>query len=302
MKKSFRDALAEECSGILKEEERLSSHTSIKIGGVAEVWYEPSDETSLARAIQLTQNYHQPLTVIGGGSNVLVPDEGLRGLVVHLNAPFFKELKQIAPNRLMAGAAVPLNLFLRFLIEQGFAECEFLMGIPAQVGGAVAMNAGSSERWIGSYLKTGRLIDPKGNLKIFSHDDAKFSYRKSGLLGSVVTCAEFEFPKENGHDTRKRLEEYSDHRRKTQDLTHPSVGCMFSNPPEEGKSAGYLIEAAGLKGKTIGGAKISDIHANFVINVNRASHRDVLSLLELVQKEVSDQFGIQLKREIKVLS
>ena len=301
MKKNLSDVIRAECPGQVRDHEPLSRHTSIRIGGSAECWYEPEDDHALARAVDIARSLKKPVTAVGGGSNLLVPEGGVLGLVVHLSAPFFKELKADRKDSVTAGAAVPLSLFLKFLIENGFGECEFLMGIPAQVGGALAMNAGSGTRWIGSYFVQGRVIEPDGTLRAINQEEAGFAYRQSALAGRIVTWAEFKFPRTDAETTRANLRAYAEFRRQSQDLRYPSVGCMFANPSQSKKSAGRLIDEAGLKGTSIGGARISDIHANFVVNHNGATHQDVVAILELVEKTIVEKFGIRLKREIQIL-
>jgi len=301
MKKSLFDAIGAECPGAVRAQEALSPHTSIKIGGLAECWYEPENEEALGRAVQIARQCQQPVRVVGKGSNVLVPDEGLSGLVVHLGSPSFQAINLTPEGHVSAGAGLSLSLFLKFLLEHGLGECEFLMGIPAQVGGAVAMNAGSGSQWIGSYFIRGRAVDENGNLRTFNQDEAHFGYRSCALRGQIITMAEFTFPKVDPEKTKRNLAEYTEHRRKTQDLKFPSAGCMFANPAQNEKSAGQLIEEAGLKGTSIGGARISEIHANFVVNYNKAKQQDVLAILELAEKTVFEKSGIHLHREIQIL-
>ncbi len=295
---SLAPRLRAECKGRVKEEEKLSSHTTIKIGGPAECWFEPEDEASLAQGLKIAAECGAPVWIVGGGSNLLPPDEGLKGLVVHLSGPVFKALK-LEGEEVVAGAAVPITQFLPFLVSNGFGDCEYLMGVPAQIGGAVMMNAGSATRWIGSFLTRAWGVTLGGEKSELAREAIPFEYRSSGLKDFVITQAAFKFPRVPAADTRKRLNEYSDYRRKTQDLKFPNAGCMFRNP--EGDSAGRMIEQAGLKGRRAGGAQVSEIHANFVVNTGGATRKDVLELLDAVEKKVYQQYAIRLHREIRIL-
>lgn len=296
---SWLNELSAACAGEWKREEPLSKHTTIRVGGPAEAWYEPADTASLAMAVRMAQTAGVPWRVLGGGSNALAADEGVRGLVIHLNPETFGGAEDRPDGTVRVGAALPLGLLLKFLIEHGYGECEFLYGIPAQVGGAVAMNAGSSSRWIDGYFLEGVRVTREGKVARFTRDEAKFGYRSSGLAGSVVTEAIFRFPKVEAAVTRANIAAYQQYRQQTQDLKNPNCGCMFANP-DGGKSAGRLIDEAGIKGRRIGGAGVSTIHGNFVMNYGNASAKDITAVMELAEKTVFEKFGIRLRREIKV--
>ena len=278
---------------------RMDAHTTIKIGGPVECWFEPQDDEALAKAVGIAHQTGCPVHVVGGGSNLLASDRGLEGLTVHLRSDHFRELRMDGED-VVAGAAVPLSQFLQFLVANDLGDCEFLMGIPAQVGGAVMMNAGSGTKWIGSHVKSVRAVTPDGRQVMMRGDEIPFDYRSSGLHGPILSHAVFRFPRVAASETLQRLSVYSDYRRKTQDLKFPNAGCMFRNPPG-GKSAGQLIEEAGLKGRRVGNAQVSELHANFVINLGGATREDVLAVIALAEETVAEKFGIRLKREIKVL-
>ena len=301
MQESLFDRISRECAGKVHENEPLSRHTSIRIGGYAECWYAPEDENALRRSLEIAKELQQPVTVVGGGSNLLISNRGISGLTLHLAAPSFKDIRLGEADTVVAGAGLPVGLFLKFLVDHGFGECTFLLGIPAQVGGAVAMNAGSGQAWIGSYVVEVRTVNGDGTLSVISQTEAGFQYRKSSLGGKIITQVRFRFPRIDQDEVRAQLNRYSDHRRQTQDLKHPSVGCMFMNPADSKKSAGQLIEEAGLKGVCVGGARISEIHGNFVVNENQATYEDVVALLDLVEKTIYQKFQIRLNREIQVI-
>ncbi len=298
---SWFERLSAECPGVWKRDEPLSRHTTIRVGGPAEAWFEPKDAASLARAVALSGEAGVLWRVLGGGSNALAADEGVRGLVIHLDPEFFGGVEERPDGTVRAGAALPLGLLLKFLIERGYGECEFLYGIPAQVGGAVAMNAGSSSRWIDGYFVEGTRVSPDGRVGLFDKEAARFGYRSSALGGSVVTEAVFKFPRVEPEITRANIAVYQDYRQKTQDLKNPNCGCMFANP-DGGKSAGRLIDEAGIKGQRIGGAGVSTVHGNFVMNYGGATARDITAVMDLAEKTVFEKFGIRLRREIRVFA
>lgn len=298
--KEAERAIRAGCRGRLLLQEPLARHTTIKVGGPADLWFEPENEEALAGALRAASETGCPAHVFGGGSNLLVPDEGMRGLTVHLAGPRFEKIGMRGES-VVAGAGLALPLFLKFLIENDKGDCEFLAGVPAQVGGAVMMNAGSATHWIGSHVASVRVVEFGGRILEIAAADIPFGYRTSGLGRLVITEAAFHFPAADARLTRERLASYADYRRQTQDLKRPNAGCMFRNPAPGDKSAGQLIEEAGLKGTRIGGAQISEIHANFVVNVGGAKQRDVLDLLELSEETVRQKFGVRLKREIKIL-
>lgn len=296
-----KERLQQACIGRVLWDEPLERHTSIKIGGPAECWYEPIDERALAAALVFASETETPVTVVGGGSNLLAPDDGLKGLVVHLSSSAFKRV-ELKDGEIHAGGGTPLTSFLQFLVANGFGDCEFLMGVPAQIGGAIMMNAGSADRWIGNYLIRLRALNMKGETLELSREEIPFIYRSSGLRDVIITHGVFRFPEVPQDETRARLGAYSDYRRQTQDLKFPNAGCMFRNPGVAGFSAGRLIDEAGLKGKKIGQAQISNLHANFVVNLGGARQKDVLELLRLAEETVFERSGIRLHREIKIIS
>lgn len=295
------DAIRAECRGAVKENEPLAPHTTIKIGGPAECWFEPEDERSLERALKLAAHSGWPVTVIGGGSNLLLPDEGVSGLVVHLGAPAFRELSIDQDGCVTAGAALPLSALTQFLVTNGRGGCEFLLGVPAQVGGAVMMNAGSAVHWLGEHVVRVDGIGFDGRARSWQGREIPFQYRSSGLSDCIITRAVLKFPEVPAEMTAENMSAYSEYRRNSQDLKYPNAGCMFRNPGGGKPPAGKLIEDAGLKGARAGGAQISIVHANFVINVGDARQKDVLELLDLAERTIRDRYSLELRREIKVV-
>lgn len=295
---SWYEEFQKACPGVWKADEPLSRHTTIRVGGPAEAWFEPADSAALGKALRLAAERGVEWRVLGGGSNALAADEGVRGIVIHLDPARFGGVRTLEDGAVRAGAALPLGSLLKHLIDNGFGECEFLYGIPAQVGGAVAMNAGSSTRWIDRYFIEGVRIGESGLPERFTAADAGFGYRSSALKKCVVIEATFRFPRVDAAVTRANISTYQEYRQRTQDLKNPNCGCMFANP--DGHSAGRLIDEAGIKGQRIGGAGVSTVHGNFVMNYGGATAADILAVMELAERSVLEKFGIQLRREIRV--
>jgi UDP-N-acetylenolpyruvoylglucosamine reductase len=286
--------------GKISINESLSKHTTLKVGGPAEFWVEPADEEDLRQALRTALSHGLRVTIFGAGSNVLPPDEGLRGLVIHLGAPYFRQIR-VEGDLLIARAGVPNTLFIQRAMDEGFGGFEFLLGIPGNIGGAIAMNAGSHGQSIAPFVRCVRTVDDSGKPRERESSQIPFGYRNCGLKKETFTEVSFLFPKASRAQTQKKLDEYREHRVKTQDLQHPSAGCMFKNPEIPGCSSGKLIDEAGLKGLTVGKAQVSPVHANFLVNLGGATSRDIRQLIERVRETVREKTGIELETEVKVL-
>jgi UDP-N-acetylmuramate--L-alanine ligase/UDP-N-acetylenolpyruvoylglucosamine reductase len=286
--------------GRVAEEELLAKHTTLKVGGPAEFWIEPEDIEDLKRAFAACREMGVAVQVFGAGSNVLAPDEGLRGAVIHLGAPAFRTLRADGVT-LVAGAGVQNTLFIQYALDQGFGGVEFLLGIPGTIGGAVAMNAGSHGESVDRVLESVRVVTLDGREKVLRRAEVPFRYRSAGLAHVILVEAAFRLPRCERAEVQKKLDAYRDHRVRTQDLKHPSAGCMFKNPEGGACSSGKLIEDAGLKGRRIGNAQISPIHANFIINLGGASSGDILKLMEEARETVKRKFNVDLESEVRIL-
>jgi len=247
----------------------------------------------LRNLVDLARRKKLSLRIIGAGSNILVNDRQIKGIVVKLNSSYFKKVT-IKQDSLRAGAGVGLTRLVRRAQERGLSGFELLAGIPGTVGGALIMNAGN----IGDKVLDITVMDKQGRVKILKKKDTQFSYRHSSLNGYIILNANFGLIKKDKRVIAKSIKDYLDYRRKTQDLTYPSAGCFFKNP--NAKSAAYFIERAGLKGSSFGDATVSLKHANFIINKGRASCVDVLRLARYISRCVSKRFGLVLKPEIKI--
>lgn len=280
--------------------EPLSKHTTLRVGGPAEYWIEPEDNEDLKKALAAARGAGLRVTLIGWGSNVLPPDEGIKGAVIHLGSAFYKKIWS-EKGLVIARAGAANTLFIQFALENGYGGCEFLSGIPGCIGGAVAMNAGSHRQSVDAILESVETMSPDGTLRAWGKKDIVFGYREADLKSCIVIEASFRLPKRARAEVEKVLQEYREHRARTQDLQHPSAGCMFKNLDNGERSSGKLIDEAGLKGRTIGGAQISEKHANFIINRGGATAKDVRKLIEEVQKAVKERTGVTLEPEVKFL-
>lgn len=285
-------------TGEVRVAEPMSRHTTFRIGGPADLYVTCDTLADLAETVRGCAEADVPWTVAGKGSNLLVADDGYRGAVVVLGKEFKRH--SVEGNGIKAGAACILAYVVRDAFSRGLGGLEFAVGIPGTVGGALAMNAGSRDAWMGSIVESVTLYVPETGLQRLRGTDIAWGYRQSGLSSRGVVVETVVRLEEADRDRIQRDMEASLSRRKrTQPLSSPSAGSVFRNP--EGDSAGRLIEAAGLKGTKLGGAKISDIHANFIVNDGGASATDVVGLIRKIRMVVRNTHGIELEPEIRFL-
>lgn len=281
----------------LKFNESLKERTTFKIGGAAEVFVEPNDETDLKSLITCAKSDNIPILVIGSGSNLLIGGGLIKAAVLKLNKPYFRKIV-LKKNFLEAGAGVALARLISASAKKSLSGAEFLAGIPGTVGGALAMNAGAWGNDIGSLVESVRVMDYSGRIKTLRGKQLKFGYRKSNLAKFIILSARLRLKKIGRQSIRKNILRNLALRRNSQDSGFPNAGCIFKNP--QGESAGRLIDLCGLKGRRAGGAVISEKHANFILNRNNASAKDVMSLMKLARLRVMKKFGIDLEPEIKI--
>lgn len=284
--------------GELTEDVPMARLTSWRVGGPAERLYRPADVDDLALFLSLLPAGEQ-LTWIGLGSNLLVRDGGVRGTVIALHG-MLDELELIAPGVIRAGAGVPCAKVARFAAKNGLVGGEFLAGIPGTMGGALAMNAGAfgGETW----EKVARVetLDRQGRRHVRMADEYRIGYRSvQGPAEEWFTACELVLATGDGEASQARIRELLNRRGETQPTGLPSCGSVFRNPP--GDHAGRLIEACGLKGHCIGGACVSEKHANFIINTGDATARDIEALIAHVQATVAREHGIELIAEVRVI-
>jgi UDP-N-acetylmuramate dehydrogenase len=279
----------------------MGPYTTLGVGGEAEALIETGEVEEIQRIVGFLHGEGIPWMPVGRGSNLLVTEEGLEGVVLHLTGSFVGAVTE-APGRILlaADAGVGLAELTAYCRRHGLSGLEFLAGIPGTVGGAVAMNAGAWGRETGDTLMDIRAVERTGRVDSRSRSTLRFLYRRLDLEeGDVIVSARWSLAPDARNAVAARMAGYLKRRRKTQPLEFPSAGSVFKNPP--GDFAGRLIEQAGLKGKRIGDAMISIKHANFIVNVGRARAGEVLELLRLARDRVAEISGIVLEPEIRVV-
>ena len=280
-------------------DEPMSRHTSFKIGGPADLLATPSNEEELCKLLARSKEHNIPVTLVGNGSNLLVRDKGIRGLVIKLGNML--NTIEVGENSITFGSGVSLALASKKAAELGFTGMEFAVGIPGSIGGAVYMNAGAYDGEMANVVTAVRTVDADGNVKVLSNDDMCFAYRKTALQGSglIVTAVTVTMPKGEVSEILAKMADFSQKRISKQPLELPSAGSMFKRPP--GYFAGTLIDQTGLKGYTVGGAQVSTKHAGFVVNVGGATASDVLQLIKDVQDKVREAHGVELHPEVLII-
>ncbi|HUQ68902.1 MAG TPA: UDP-N-acetylmuramate dehydrogenase, partial [Planctomycetaceae bacterium] len=278
-------------------DEPLAPYTWLKVGGPAQYFLTPRDPAELVRVIQACAGQQIPLRVLGSGSNLLVHDEGVGGAVVRLTEPAFSQVT-IDGTTCRAGAAALLSNVISETVRAGLAGFEELAGIPGTIGGALRGNAGGRHTDIGTLVKSVTCVDLGGGRVVRKRDELAFSYRHSGLDEFIILEAEFQLRTDDPDRITERLRKIWITKKASQPLAEQSAGCIFKNP--RGLTAGELIEQAGLKGTHIGGAEVSDRHANFLVTQEWATSADVLRLMDLVKSKVAGQFGVHLEPEVVI--
>jgi len=287
--------------GEIKPNEPLCEHTYFKIGGPCTALISPLDLNELKKVLDFARKKSVNYFIIGGGCNLLVKDEGFDGFAIRLERNDFSSVR-FSQDEACVGCGMKLSRFCELLAEAGLTGLEFLSGIPGSVGGAVMMNAGGKFGSIGERIEQVKVMDTEGQIQFLTRGDLKFDYRSSNLEGMIVLEARFSLKRDDERKILRRIKSFRDEKKSKQDLGSPSAGCIFKNPRgTEAKSAGELIELSGLKGKTVGGARVSDIHANFIINTGEAKASDVLELMDVVQKKVEADHDIRLEPEVKII-
>jgi UDP-N-acetylmuramate dehydrogenase len=279
----------------------MAQYTTFRVGGPAEALYRVRTLEELCRVVTFLNTETIPYLVLGRGSNLLIKDEGLSGVVIRFGRFHSSvEFERKGEDTVLAGAGLRLSSLLTACRRKGLTGLEFLAGIPGTVGGAVAMNAGA----FGSEIKT-RVIDvnfvtPQGEQVVKSRRQLEFLYRKLMIEKDwLIVQARFCLEPGSREKISLSLADHLKRRKTTQPLEYPSAGSVFKNPPDD--YAGRLIEAVGLKGKRIGGAMISPKHANYIVNLGSAKASDILSLLDLARQMVKAQMGIELEPEIRIM-
>jgi len=290
--------LRQAMSGVVREREPMTRHTTYRIGGPAALFLECDTVADLACATAILAEEGLEWIVLGKGSNILVSDCGYDGAVLVLGKGFKRHA--IEGEQLKTGAGVILGAVVQDAFKAGLSGLEFAVGIPGTVGGALAMNAGSRDEWIGSIVELVTMFVPGEGLVGVRGPEVAWEYRGTDLPSrGIVVEAVLRVTESDAVHMRRSMEASLRRRKRSQPLSMPSAGSVFVNP--QGDSAGRLIETAGLKGAQIGGALISDVHANFIVNTGGATAADVVELIQSVRDAVKELHGIELRPEIRFL-
>lgn len=279
--------------------ESMKKHTSFRIGGPADIMVLPTDPQEIRYVIQLCKELSIPFYVMGNGSNLLVRDKGIRGLVMKI-ASNFSDIK-IEGTKVTAQAGVLLSVLSKKTVQHSLKGLEFASGIPGTLGGAVAMNAGAYGGEMKDVVTSVWAMDYSGNDRHLDYDDLKFGYRTSAIQQDKLIVIEVDMQLEEGdkQESMELIAELTRRRREKQPLSYPSAGSTFKRPV--GYYAGKLIQDAGLKGLRVGDAQVSDLHAGFIINLGNATAKDVLELIHIVKEKVKSEFNVDMQPEIKII-
>ena len=284
----------------VRENEPMAAHTSFKAGGRADLFVEPQNGEQLRKVLQLYNKENVKYMVLGNGSNVLVRDGGYRGVIVRIGEAFSSIKRE--ENRIICGSGALMSAAARFAASEGLAGLEFASGIPGSIGGAVFMNAGAYGGEIAQVLSCARIISKDGNREFnMTADELQMGYRHSVLheTGDVTVEAVFELQPADINEIKANIADFTERRNSKQPVNYPSAGSFFKRP--EGYFAGKLIQDAGFKGLSVGGAQVSELHSGFIINKGNAAASDILQLMESVQAGVYDKFGVKLEPEVRII-
>jgi UDP-N-acetylmuramate dehydrogenase len=299
---TVRGAFAARFGARARFAEPMARHTSFRIGGPADVWIEVEDAAELGDAFARARANALPVWTLGAGTNVLVSDRGIRGVVIHLGRGFRFVDWTIGGDRasVRAGAAVPFKKLVYDAVVRGFAGLEFGEGIPGSLGGGLTMNAGAFGGEIGRVVVALEGVHADGQIEELPRDRLPFQYRRLDLpAGWVITAVRLMLARGDAAEMAKRVASARDKRKRNQPLGWPNAGSVFKNPA--GGFAGRLLEEAGVKGLARGGARVSDVHANFIVNAGGATAADVRSLMDEMAERVHARCGVRLEPEVKLV-
>ena len=283
----------------IKIDEPMSKHISFKVGGPADILVRPNTEEELLEIVKLIKKENIPYLVIGNGSNLLVKDGGIRGIVIELSDNFSNF--EIKGEKVYIQSGALLSIVGKAVLREELKGFEFAAGIPGTLGGALAMNAGAYGGEMKHIVESVRLMDMDGNIFELSNEEMKFDYRKSILTKEnyIVLSAIIKLEKGNYDEIKAVMADFTQRRVTKQPLSLPSAGSTFKRPV--GNFAGKLIEDSGLKGLTLRGAQVSDKHCGFVVNLGNATAKDLLDLIYAVKSTVNAKYGVMLEEEVKIL-
>jgi len=285
--------------GVVLIDEPMKKHTSFKIGGPVDVFVIPGTIEELANSIKLCKDEGLNYFVMGNGSNLVIRDKGIRGVVIKIS----EHLSQIKVEgtKIIAEAGALLSAVSKVALKYSLSGLEFASGIPGSLGGAIAMNAGAYGGEMKDVVTKVLCLDTDGNFIEYENKDMRFGYRQSRVQDENLIVVQVEMKLKEGkyEDIKAYMDELTEKRTSKQPLNLPSAGSVFKRP--EGHFAGKLIEDAGLKGLRLGDAQVSEKHSGFIVNVGEATSNDVINLIKVVQKTISDKFGVKLETEVKIL-
>ncbi|WIV13520.1 UDP-N-acetylmuramate dehydrogenase [Proteiniborus sp. MB09-C3] len=285
--------------GTVLTDEPMSKHTSFKIGGPVDVFVIPGTVQELASSIKLCKDEGLGYFVMGNGSNLVIRDKGMRGIVIKISESMSNV--EVKGTKLIAEAGALLSVVSKVALRNSLTGLEFASGIPGSLGGAIAMNAGAYGGEMKDVVAKVMCLDTDGNFVEYENADMNFGYRQSRVQNEnlIVVQAEMDLKEGSYEDIKAYMNELTEKRTSKQPLNLPSAGSVFRRP--EGYFAGKLIEDAGLKGIRLGDAQVSDKHSGFIVNAGNATSDDVINLIRVVQKTVSDKFGVKLETEVKIM-
>lgn len=283
----------------IKENEPMKHHTTFRIGGVADVMALPYKEQEIVEIIELAKKHNIPYTVVGNGSNILVTDKGIRGIVIKV-ADNFSQIS-IDGNTVYAQAGARLTAISRRIYEEGLTGFEFASGIPGTVGGGVYMNAGAYDSEMKNVVKSVTVLDKNSNIIELENEAMEFGYRKSKAMKEdyIILSVVMDLKQGNKDEIKAKIDDFTNRRVTKQPVSEFSAGSTFKRP--EGHFAGKLIEDTGLRGYTVGRAKISEKHCGFVINKGESTFKEMIEFIQGVKHKVYEKTGVKLEEEIKIL-
>ena len=278
--------------------EPMSKHTSFKIGGPAEIFVKINNVEELKLIIKISKQAEVPITVVGNGSNLLVSDDGIRGIVLKIE---FDKIEIEESGKLKVGSGVKLAFLAQKCLKEKLKGFEFASGIPGTIGGAIRMNAGAHGSEMKDIVKKITCMTRDGKIQVISNEEAKFEYRNSIFSQNdyIILEAEIQLRKGNPEEIRSKMDEYETYRKETQPIEYPSAGSTFKRGNDF--ITAKLIDECGLKGYQIGGAQVSEKHAGFIINKGNATAEDVKQLMKYVEEQVYNKFGKKIEAEIEII-
>lgn len=295
---SARERLSSALIGRVRSQEAMAAHTTFRIGGPAALFVQCDTVGDLATVTSILSEEEVAWTVLGKGSNILASDDGYPGAVLVLGREF--KVRVVDESIIRAGAGCVLAVLVQEAFKRGMTGLEFAVGIPGSLGGALAMNAGSRDAWIGSIVESVTLFVPGTGLVSLGGSEISWGYRRSDLAQrGIIVEASLRLELGDTDQIRRVMEASLRRRKRSQPLGMPNAGSIFVNP--DGDSAGRIIEELGLKGYTIGGAAVSDVHANFIVNNGGATAQDVVDLIGHIRSVVEEEHGIELRPEVRFL-